>query len=114
VILGFSTGAAVLIGCKQLPNFLGLALAQSGSFAGTMARVAAAVHEAHLITLALGLLTIGAILVLRKIKPHWPGTLIAMVLVGGIVAAFDLDRHGVAVVGAIPRMLPPFIFRRVH
>jgi SulP family sulfate permease len=110
VILGFSTGAAVLIGLKQLPGFLGLAPSQSGAFAVSTARLAAAIQAIHPITLTLGLITVAVILVVRKLKPRWPGTLIAMVLVSGIVAAFDLDRHGVAVVGAIPRALPPFHF----
>jgi SulP family sulfate permease len=31
-----------------------------------------------------------------------------MLTVGGLVAAFDLNSHGIEVVGAIPRSLPPF------
>jgi SulP family sulfate permease len=110
VILGFSTGAAVLIGFKQLPSFLGLELdkSQSGSFFGAFGQLAASLHEIHLPTLALGLMTVAVILALKKIRPRWPGTLVAMVFSGAVVAAFGLERHGVAVVGAIPQALPPF------
>jgi SulP family sulfate permease len=51
---------------------------------------------------------------LKKLKPNWPGTLIAMVVAGGAVALFELDTHGVAVVGAIPRSLPPFHLPDIH
>ena len=55
----------------------------------------------------LGLLTIGVIVGLQRLKPALPGPLIALVLVGAVVAVFNLDRYGVAVVGTFPRSLPP-------
>jgi len=51
-------------------------------------------HETQLIALGLGRLTILIIVVLRKSRPALPGTLFAMLTVGGLVAAFDLNSHG--------------------
>jgi SulP family sulfate permease len=108
VILGFSTGAAVLIGFKQLPNFLGLKLERGGSLVSALWELVTTMTDMHAVTLALGLLTILVIGVLKKFRPTWPGTLIAMLLTSLLVGLFDLSAQGVAVVGAIPRSLPPF------
>ena len=108
VILGFSAGAAVLIGFKQIPSFLGLKPAPGSSFLGSLLDMASHLHAAHLTTLGLGVLTIVVIIALKKLRPAWPGTLIAMVAAGALVAGFDLNAQGVAVVGAIPQSLPPF------
>lgn len=106
VILGFSAGAAVLIAFKQLPNLVGMA-APAGGFLKALGAMASDL-TAHPVTLALGLLTIAIILVVKRLRPLWPGTLVAMVVAGVLVEVFDLDAAGVAVVGAIPGRLPPF------
>ena len=108
VILGFTAGAAVLISFKQIPNLLGLHLEKSRTFVESLVRLAQHLHETHLITLALGTLTIFVIVIIKKLRPSLPGTLIALVVVGGIVAFLGLDTKGVLVVGGIPRTLPPF------
>ena len=108
VILGYTAGAAVLIGFKQIPHLFGLKLDRTGSFLGSLQGIFTHLHETQLIALGLGLLTILIIVVLRKSRPALPGTLIAMRTVGGLVAIFDLNSHGIEVVGAIPRSLPPF------
>jgi sulfate permease, SulP family len=108
VLIGFTTGAAALIAFKQIPGMLGIEIEKSAVFHeylwGTLARL----HQTQPIAMALGLLTILVVVVVRKYRPVWPGPLIAMALVGSIVALLDLDGRGVAVVGAVPRHLPPF------
>lgn len=108
VILGFTAGAAVLIGFKQIPALLGIEIEKGGIFFGTLLRILSNLNDLHPVTLMLGGLTIATILVLKKFRPSWPGTLIAMIIVGLVVTVFHLDARGVVVVGAIPRSLPPF------
>ncbi len=108
VILGFTAGAAVLIGFKQVPALLGIEIEKGGVFFGTLLRILTNLNDLHPVTLILGGLTIGIIFALKRFHPAWPGALIAMIAVGLIVAAFRLDARGVVVVGAIPRSLPPF------
>lgn len=108
VLLGFTAGAAVLIAFKQLPGLLGIRIEKSSIFFQSLYRIFEQLHQFHLITLLLGLLTVAVILVFKRWRPNWPGTLFAMVAVGGITAIFDLEERGVAVVGAIPQSLPPF------
>jgi SulP family sulfate permease len=104
----------VLIGFKQVPNLLGLHLEKSSIFVESLVQIANHIYETHSITSALGLGTVAIIVALRKLRPSWPGTLISLVVIGGVVALFKLDAHGVAVVGAIPQSLPPFHFPDIH
>jgi sulfate permease, SulP family len=107
VLLGFTAGAAVLIAFKQLPGLLGVQVAQGGSFARSLVDLLGRLDQIEPATLILGLTTIAVILVLKRWRPNWPGTLAAMLLVGVAVAVFHLDRHHVRVVGAISASLPP-------
>ncbi|MFZ1985632.1 MAG: SulP family inorganic anion transporter, partial [Desulfatitalea sp.] len=107
VLIGFTTGAAVLIAAKQLPGLLGLRIEKTVFLAEHLFKVMVHLNEVEVISLGLGLATILIITGVKKFRPAWPGTLMAMVLVGGLVAFWNLDQQGVAVVGAIPRGLPP-------
>ena len=108
VLLGFTAGAAVLIAFKQVPGLLGIKVAKTSVFHEHLFNIITHLHQTELITFLLGIITIIVILVIKRSRPNWPGTLIAMVFVGILVTVFNLDRRGVAVVGAIPRSLPPF------
>ena len=108
VLIGFTTGAATLIAFKQLPGLLGIRLENTAVFHDALLGTLTRLHETEPVTLALGLVTILVVAAMRKYRPAWPGPLMAMVLVGSLVALMDLDHRGVAVVCAIPRHLPPF------
>jgi SulP family sulfate permease len=108
VILGFTAGAALLIGFKQVPGLLGVTVEKGSSFVESLLSIGRELHMAHPPTLALGITVVAIIVLFKRLRPNWPGTLIAMIVVGVLVAVFDLDERGVAVVGAIPRSLPPF------
>jgi len=102
VLLGFMAGAAVLIAFKQLPGLLGVKIAKTSLFYEHLFSLTLNLHKTDLLTLLLGVITIATIVTLRKVRRHWPSTLLAMILVGAVVALFDLDSRGVAVVGSIP------------
>jgi sulfate permease, SulP family len=108
VLLGFMAGAAVLIGFKQLPGLLGVSMDKTIAFQEHLSFLIRNLHDTHLLTLLMGLLTVAIIVTIRKLRPRWPGNLLAMILVGLVVALLDLDSRGVAVVASIPRGLPPF------
>jgi SulP family sulfate permease len=113
VLLGFMAGAAVLIGFKQLPGLLGVQVTKTSVFYEHLFSLLLNLPKTDMLTLLLGLFTIGAIVALRKLRPYWPSALFAMILVGVIVSVFHLDDRGVAVVGHIPRRLPPLSFPHV-
>jgi sulfate permease, SulP family len=108
VLVGYMAGAAVLIACNQLTGLLGIhQVHHSATFYQNIWYIVSHINQTSWITLMLGLLTMGVIIGLDKLKPALPGPLIALALAGVIVALFHLDRHGVAVVGDLPRGLPP-------
>ncbi|MFQ5343789.1 MAG: SulP family inorganic anion transporter, partial [Anaerolineae bacterium] len=106
VVVGFTGGAAVLIAAKQLRPLLGLDFT-SRSLMQTTQAVVTHLSETHGPTLALGVGTILVIVLLRWLDPRLPGALLGMVLASAIVYILGLDKGGVAVIGQLPRSLPP-------
>jgi len=108
VLLGFTSGAAVLIMFKQLPALLGIHVEGGHGFVRSLVELVTHLDQFHPLTFVLGLIVIAVILAIKRRRPDWPGTLIAMVLVGILLTVFHLDGRGVRVVGAISGSLPPF------
>lgn len=106
VIVGFSTGAGVLIAVKQLRPLLGLEI-DAHSLPETVWAVGVNLLSSHRPTAAIGLATIVFIIVLRRLNPQLPNALIGMILASAVVAGFGLHEQGVAVIGQLPRGLPP-------
>jgi SulP family sulfate permease len=106
VVVGFTSGAGVLIAVKQLRHLLGLNFT-SHSLMETTQAVLAHLPETHGPTLALGVGTIVLIVLLRKLNPKLPGPLLSMVVASAAVYFLGLDKGGVAVIGQLPRSLPP-------
>ena len=79
VILGFTCGLGVLIGLGQLKDFLGLKNAVAADVLHKLADLWAARSQINPWALEVGLATLLAIVVLRRLGPRWPGLLIAVV-----------------------------------
>ena len=110
VVLGFITGAAVLIAVSQLRHFFGLDIPSGETLVATVHGLAIGLPDANAYAVAIALITLGTAVLVQYVRPHWPSLLIAMVV--GSVAALLMgaDRHGVTYVGAIPQQLPPLSF----
>ncbi len=110
VVLGFTAGAAVLIGVSQLKNFFGLSAAASASFVETLARFAHELPHTNPFVLSVGIVTLLTGIAARKYVPKVPYMIGAM-LVGslfaeGLRSVFG-NSIGIAAVAAVPRSLPP-------
>jgi SulP family sulfate permease len=105
VVTGFLAGAAVDVVIGELPKLTGTsgegdnAWREFASWLGSL-------DETHWTTLLVGAASLGVILGLRRLAPAVPGALV--LVAGGLLASalFDLDAHGVALVGDVPRGLP--------
>ena len=105
VITGFLAGAAVDVVIGELPKITGTdadgdnAWRELGSWIGSLGDV-------HGSTVLVGVLALGLILGLRFLRPAIPGALV--LVAAGILAShvFDLEAHGVALVGDVPSGLP--------
>ena len=94
VIIGFATGAGLLIAIRQIPHLLGIEV-QGENIGEFLFGIGSGLTETNLITAALGIGTIVLILVVRRINKRLPGALIAMAVASFLVYAFNLDERGV-------------------
>ena len=105
VVTGFLFGAAIDVVIGELPKLTGTEVTGSNplqelwSWLGTLG-------DAQLATVLVGGAALVVVFGLRVIEPRVPGALV--LVVGGLVASWllDLDAHGVALVGEVPRGLP--------
>jgi SulP family sulfate permease len=108
VTAGFTAGIAAIILASQLRDVFGLEVAhEPAEFVPKLAALWAAAGTVHPAAIAITLVSLAIILVTRRLRPHWPGFLIAVVLAAAAVVAFGLD---VATIGSrfggIPSTLP--------
>lgn len=108
VIVGFSAGAAVLICVNQLRHLLGLTIPSDPLFVSTIWQIVRRLGDLHWLTVGVGLAAMLLVSLLKRFAPKVPATLVAIVLSSLAVGLFRLDQQGVAVLGELPRSLPPF------
>lgn len=108
VLSGFTSAAALIIGASQIPNITGIDLNGAGQVHTIFIEAAKQIHLADLSTVAVGIGSVAAIILLKKWDRRIPSALI--VVAGGILAtyAFSLHEAGVSIVGDIPEGLPSF------
>lgn len=107
VIVGFTAGAGVLIAVNQINPLLRLEASSQLSFFQTALTTWQQLPQTHWPSLGVGVLTLAIILFVRFRRPRWPNALISMTAGALVVAALNLTRDGVQVLGDIPRGLPP-------
>jgi sulfate permease, SulP family len=107
VMTGFVGGLALVIAVGQLAKLFGVEGGGTGFF-GKLYELVSQLPGYSLVSFLIGIGALALILVLRKVAPKVPGMLIAVVLGVVIVKAFNLQDHGVAVVGSLPDGLPSF------
>lgn len=106
VIVGFATGAAVLIVLGQLGPLLGLSV-HGGNLLTALRGVITGLPNTQLITAALGLGSMALILLLQRLDSRLPGPLITLVVASVTVFLLGDRASGVAVIGQLPKGLPP-------
>ena len=105
VLKGFIIGLALTIIAGQLPKLFGVPKGE-GDFFHQIAHLVAHVSDTNAATLAVGLISLAAVLVLRRLLPLVPGSLVVVLLSILAVSVLDLQSHGVEIVGHIDSGLP--------
>ncbi|WP_198356962.1 SulP family inorganic anion transporter [Hydrogenophaga crassostreae] len=105
ILIGFLNGIALSIVLGQLGKLLGFPVLSTG-IVDRFVEIADKLAQTHLPTLGMGVLAFALLFAMRHRLPRLPAALLVMVLLGALVALFDLDRQGVAVIGAVPAGLP--------
>jgi sulfate permease, SulP family len=108
VTVGFTAGIAVIIFASQLKDLFGITLAakEPGEFIPKLEALAGGLHTANVSAIAVAGVSIAIIVVLRKLRPHWPGILIAVVIAALATWALTLPVETIGTrFGGIPRQL---------
>jgi SulP family sulfate permease len=109
VIIGFTSGAGVLIAANQMRHLLRLDFPSQASLFATVHDIFTHLSETHWISLILGCSLIVVMFLLKRYAPKLPGALLGMTFAAGVVGIFHLDQAGIRVIGQLPRSLPPLV-----
>jgi SulP family sulfate permease len=107
VISGFTSAAALIIGFSQLKHIMGVAIPRSHHVHTTIGYAIAHAAETHRVTLLIGVLSVAALVALKKFAPMFPRALAVVALSSLAVWGLGLHQSGVAIVGQVPDGLPP-------
>ena len=108
VTVGFTAGIAVIIMASQMRDFLGLSLGgpEPAALLPKIVALWSARTTIELAAVCVAVGTIAIVVLLKRIRPGWPGMLLAVALGAGLAAAgWPVETVGDRF-GDLPRMLP--------
>ena len=105
ILVGYIFGTTLIVIGSQLGKMFGIKL-ESDEFFRQVAEVVVRLDETHMLTFVIGVVSMAALFLMRRVSRTLPGPLI--VVVAAIVGSTVLDwpAMGVAIVGAVPAGLP--------
>ena len=111
VVVGFTTGAAILIASKQLKNFFGVPIPREGNLFDTLGHFVHQLPNTNYYIVAIAMTTLVSGLVVKKLYPKIPFLIVALLAGSFLGVAFNLmfgqDATAIKTVGALPQTLPP-------
>ena len=110
VVSGFTSAAALIIGLSQLKHLLGIDIPRSHHINEIVLNAIENFENINWITLIIGVLGIGIIVLTKQIKKSLPAQLFAVIFGTLIVSFFGLGegQNAVKIVKEIPSSLPSF------
>jgi SulP family sulfate permease len=112
LIIGFTTGIAVIIAVTQIPAFLGMQLATfPGEFIGKLEVIGTHLNLIDPLSAELGLLTLLIMIIWPRVTRKIPGSLIAIMITTLLVSRLNLPVETIGSrFGGVPNHLPSFAF----
>ena len=108
VLVGFLTGVGIQVAAGQLADMLGVS-AKGQSTVPKLLHTVRALPRVHWADVAVSAGVVAIVLAARMINRRIPGLLVAVIAAIAVSRAADLARHGVAVIGSVPRGLPSLV-----
>jgi SulP family sulfate permease len=108
VLVGFTAAAAIIIGFSQVKHVFGITTERTDHFYENVFEVGRNLGDTNTATIVLGGVAVAALFLMRRYTPRIPAALVVVVASILAVELFDLQSHGVKVVGDIPDSLPGF------
>jgi len=109
VLVGYMTGAALILMASQLGGLLGVSL-QNTDFFPRLLEAAGKLHQTQWTTLSLGVALLVILFGLHRLAPKIPAALVVCVLAIAACVFLRLESRGVSVVGAFRGGVPRFAF----
>jgi SulP family sulfate permease len=108
VITGFSSAIALIIGCNQFRNLLGVDFIQSDQIQYVIEDVLFQINNYNFHTTIIGLFSVAIIVIFRNINIKIPNALIVVILGILIMKYFGKSFNDVSIIREIPSGLPAF------
>ncbi len=105
VLTGFKAGIGIVVIVDQIPKLLGLHFDKAG-FVHNLGQILSGLGHLSWVTLAVGIGTIGGLVLCERWRPRWPAPLIVVGLMIAGATFLGWEKLGVELVGAIPTGLP--------
>ncbi len=112
IITGFMGGVAIIIVVSQLPDMLGLP-AESGHVLDRLGELIRNLDHISWLCVAVSVTSLVALFIGARLTPKIPGILVVVIAAIFIVAILNLRNHGLAVLGPLPKGLPPLHFPHI-
>ncbi|MDQ7905061.1 sulfate permease [Phytohabitans sp. ZYX-F-186] len=113
ILVGYMAGVALIMMAGQLGKLTGVSV-EGATFFGQVVSFARGMGGAQAGTLLFAVVVLAFLFVVQWRRPGLPGPLLAVLLATAAVALFDLEAHGIGVVGAVPAGLPTPVLPDLH
>ena len=115
LLIGFTTGIAVLIAVTQIPAFLGMKLEKfPGEFLGKLEAIGTHLHRIDPLAAGIGLLALLIMILWPRVTRRIPGSLVAILVTTVLVSLLKLPVETIGSrFGEVSNHLPEFTFPRV-
>ncbi len=107
VVVGFTAGAAILIATSQMKHVFGVEVPRGESFIHTWMTLYSHLPDINYYVLLVAAVTLLTALLVKRFVPVIPNLLAGLIMGSVVALLLDGESHGVALVGEIPRHLPP-------
>jgi sulfate permease, SulP family len=114
VISGFTSGSAIIIAMNQIGNLLGIDIDRSNHIFHLIIDIFNNFYNLHWQSFLLGSLSIITLILIKKYFKKIPASLLIVIVGILVVYLFNLEHHGVSVLGEIPKGLPEFAIPKIN
>ena len=108
VVVGFTSGAAILIATSQMKHVFGLDIPRGHSFLQVWLSLLSEIRHINPYVIIVAVVTLAVAVIFKVLLPRWPGMLFAMVIGSLTCLVLSGQQHGVHLLGKMPAHLPPF------
>ncbi len=108
VVVGFTAGAAILIGTSQMKNVLGIHVPRGENFINTWIDVWKGAGETNVYIAMIAAVTLITAILIKRFYPRLPHLLLALITGSAFAFVLEGQNHNITFVAEIPGRLPPF------